>query len=398
MAASPRAASRPGWLSSCKTAPGPTGGSWAGSPTSNSWQASGRASSRAAIRGRSTIESSSTTSRSRARGWRRLRPKRSPLLSSSRCRVVQGTWPRRSARGPASRWLPSCRVLRSRAAALPVGAARCRRSSGRRASRAPSICTTVLVLPVPGPPPRSTRPWRSRAATACCCWRSRPWAAAPATASSTAAGSRGGDRGARARAVSCPRQASSCRCQRRQRSRSPLQTRGASGRRSSSLARTARGVAARARRCRSGQPWGSIPSGAGPPRTSSSSPCSKATARAPIRSTRVGSVRLVVVRPVSVGRPPALSPAHSRGRASIRAWARGLADPGVRDGEAAFSGPGRPCPTGGSDGLDSARVGGSTPWTGWAGWPGPACRPGLGGWAGLMGSPGAAGRLGPAPG
>ena len=246
MAASPRAARRPGRVNSCRTAPGPTGGSWAGSPTSSSWQAPGRASSKAAIRGRSTIDSSSTTSRSRARGWRRLRPKRSPLLSSSRCNVVQGARRRRAARGPSSLWDPSSRVVRRRAAALPVGAARCRRSSGRRASIAPSICTTVLVLPVPGPPPSSTRPWRSRAATACCCCGSSPWAVAAATAWSTAGAPRGWARRAWERAVSCSRQASNCRCQRRQRKRPSLHTRGASGWLSSWLAATARGEAVRA--------------------------------------------------------------------------------------------------------------------------------------------------------
>ena len=333
MAAPPRASRRRGWPSSCSTAPGPTGGSWAGSPTSSSWQESGRASSRAAIRGRSTIDSSSTTSRSRASGWRRLRPKRSPLLSSSRCRVVQSACPSRSARGPASPWQPSCRVLRSRAAALPVGAARCSRSSGRKASSAPSICTTVLVLPVPGPPPSSTRRWRNRAATACCCWGSRPWLAALATAWSTAVGSSGGDKGAWARAVSCPRQLSNCRCQRRQRRRPSLHTRGASGSCSSSLARTARGEAARARRCRSGQPWGSIASGAGPSRSSSSSPRSRAAARAPISSTRVVSVGLLV----------GVSPPQSLGRASIRARARGLGASGAWGSGAVVPRSGLPC-------------------------------------------------------
>ena len=163
MAAPPRAWRRSGACSSSSTGPGPTGGSWAASPTSTSRQLGGRASSRACIRGRSTIDTSSTTSRSRARGCWRLRPKRSPRLSSSRCRVLQG----------------SCRLLlaraaRSRLAALPVGAASWMRLPGCWASTAANMRATVLVLPVPGPPSSSTRPYCSTAVTARCWSGSRP--------------------------------------------------------------------------------------------------------------------------------------------------------------------------------------------------------------------------------
>jgi hypothetical protein len=65
-------------------------------------------------------------------------------------------------------------AARSRAAALPVGAARWMRAPGSRSSTAASMAATVLVLPVPGPPSSSTSPCRSTASTVPAACHSRP--------------------------------------------------------------------------------------------------------------------------------------------------------------------------------------------------------------------------------
>ena len=138
---------RPSDCSVCQTAPTPIGGSWFSSPTSTSCAPSGRASSNAWARLRSTIDISSTTSRSRPKGCLRLRPNPPGLAWSKRCSVVQG---RPAVVG--SRRTASCR----RRAALPVGAARWMRRSPRSRIARSNIAFTVLVLPVPGPPLSNT--------------------------------------------------------------------------------------------------------------------------------------------------------------------------------------------------------------------------------------------------
>ena len=60
-----------------------------------------------------------------------------------------------------------------RAAALPVGAASAMRQSGSSASRQASRLTTVVVLPVPGPPLITVSRPRSASAAASCCQSAR---------------------------------------------------------------------------------------------------------------------------------------------------------------------------------------------------------------------------------
>ena len=269
MAASPRQACRSGCCRSSSTAPGAIGGSWAGSPTSTSRALAGRASSSAAIKARSTIDTSSTTNRSRGRGWWRLRTKWSPRLSSRRCRVPQG-------------WRPPV-AARRRAAALPVGAASWTRVAGSLSSAAASMRATVLVLPVPGPPWSNTSRWVCTASTAWY-WRASRVAVAvgptelpgigavvsracPAGASGAGVGSamsRGRTRSSRAESTDSRRS-----CQRRQLSWSASITRGPSGSRHNAVAASA-----------------SAASSGG--RGMESRPCSRAATRSAIRAVRAG--------------------------------------------------------------------------------------------------------------
>ena len=114
-------------------------------PTNSSRQPLGNASSRAWVKARSSIDISSITSRSSSRGRWRCLPKPRLPASNQRWRVLQGNGAR-------------CAITASprRRAALPVGAAKPMRRPGWRASARARISTTVLVLPVPGPPLSST--------------------------------------------------------------------------------------------------------------------------------------------------------------------------------------------------------------------------------------------------
>ena len=123
-------------MMSASTWPGPTDGSWSTSPTRISAASSGTARRSACISGTSTIDVSSTTSRSHVSGFSSL-PRKLPVLGST----------------SSSRWMvfASRPVLSlSRLAARPVGAA--------RAISTPVDASTLrielirVVLPTPGPP------------------------------------------------------------------------------------------------------------------------------------------------------------------------------------------------------------------------------------------------------
>src|SRR5277367_1509225 len=123
-------------MMSASTCPGPTEGSWSTSPTSSSAAWSGKARSRARISGTSTIEVSSTTSRSQSSGASSVRRKLPVLGSVSSNRWIVF----------ASRPVLSDRRL----AARPVGAHNAiAMVFARRILR---IELTSVVLPTPGPP------------------------------------------------------------------------------------------------------------------------------------------------------------------------------------------------------------------------------------------------------
>jgi len=160
------------------TAPASTEASWSRSPMRMSRACGGSAVTSAVMSGRSTIEASSTITTSQGSGLRSLwrKPVEPGMVPSRRWIVV--TWLgiarfTSSAHGSASR----SEVMddASRAAALPVGAAiaiRIRASPGCSSNR-PRMRTTVVVLPVPGPP-EMTEKCRRSAASAACRWRSSP--------------------------------------------------------------------------------------------------------------------------------------------------------------------------------------------------------------------------------
>ena len=151
---------RPERIRSENTFPGPTEGSWSGSPTITSRQSGFSAARRAAIRGRSTMLISSTMTASASRGSFSFFWKVSSPVSSRQ------TIPRHRWMVWASRWHSSP----SRLAARPVGARR-RMFSPIRSSMA-TMARTEVVLPVPGPPVRRRTPWRAAISTA------RRWAGA----------------------------------------------------------------------------------------------------------------------------------------------------------------------------------------------------------------------------
>jgi hypothetical protein len=106
------------------------------SPTISSAASSGIAFTSACISMTSTIDASSTTSRSQSRGLSALRLKPPPLESTSR-----------------SRWIVFASTLVAsvmRLAARPVGAQSNRRTP--LAARILRIELTIVVLPTPGPP------------------------------------------------------------------------------------------------------------------------------------------------------------------------------------------------------------------------------------------------------
>ncbi|MCY1348236.1 hypothetical protein D9M69_343790 [compost metagenome] len=148
--------------SSANTAPASTAANWSLSPSRISRACGGSASSSLAISARSTIDASSTTSTSSGSGlaawWRTCG--RSPRLPSRRCRVRASSGSAAFTASLTGRWALALRSASAmRAAALPVGAARpmARRSPPGCSSSAASRRTTVVVLPVPGPPEITAR-------------------------------------------------------------------------------------------------------------------------------------------------------------------------------------------------------------------------------------------------
>ena len=126
--------------------PGPTGGSWSGSPTRISRFPLGMACSRWCSSSTSTMDISSTITASHLRG-----------LSSSRTNTmspVPGSIPASSSRWMVEAFSPVTSV--SRFAARPVGAAS-RQASCICPSR-DNIPFNIVVLPVPGPPVISSSP------------------------------------------------------------------------------------------------------------------------------------------------------------------------------------------------------------------------------------------------
>ena len=115
--------------------------------------------------------------RSQGSGLVRARsPGESPRSPSSLCTVRPAPGSRAATSAPGSRpgiWAAS--DCASRAAALPVGAAKQTRASGRRRTKATSRRASVVVLPVPGPPETRVRRRVSAVRTA---WR---WASACGT-------------------------------------------------------------------------------------------------------------------------------------------------------------------------------------------------------------------------
>ena len=126
--------------------PGPTGGSWSGSPTRISRFPLGMACKRWCSSSTSTMDISSTITASHLRG-----------LSSSRTNTmspVPGSIPASSSRWMVEAFSPVTSV--SRFAARPVGAAS-RHASCICPSR-DNIPFNIVVLPVPGPPVISSSP------------------------------------------------------------------------------------------------------------------------------------------------------------------------------------------------------------------------------------------------
>src|SRR5262245_187362 len=126
----------PDAMRSASTWPGPTEGSWSMSPTIKRAALSGTAFKSACISMTSTMEASSTTSRSQSSGLSSPRLKPPPLGSTS-----------------SSRWMvlasnPVASVMRL--AARPVGAQS--KSLTPLAARMRRIALTMVVLPTPGPP------------------------------------------------------------------------------------------------------------------------------------------------------------------------------------------------------------------------------------------------------
>mmetsp|Transcript_31135 Transcript_31135/g.87268 ORF Transcript_31135/g.87268 Transcript_31135/m.87268 type:complete len:256 (+) Transcript_31135:786-1553(+) len=144
---------------SLNTLPGPTGGSWSASPTSTSCASEGSASSRAAARGRSSMEHSSTSTASASRGLARLRAKLPPMLSLE-CTSVSALPSYSSSRWMV--WASYPVTSNSLWAARPVGAQSLTRLP--MAFHSLTMVRAVTVLPQPGPPVSS----RARVLAAVC--------------------------------------------------------------------------------------------------------------------------------------------------------------------------------------------------------------------------------------
>ena len=140
------------------TLPGPTEGSWSGSPTITRRHPGFRAASRASISGRSTMLISSTmTASASSRSFSFFLKATSPVSS---LKVM-----------PRQRWMVWASREHSsliRLAARPVGAS----SSTVRPMRSSRVTVprVEVVLPVPGPPVSSSTPLRAASSTARRCW------------------------------------------------------------------------------------------------------------------------------------------------------------------------------------------------------------------------------------
>ncbi len=134
-------------------------------------RASGRsAAASPAKRPRSIIDASSTTTTSAGIGRDASRPiaRRLGEKSNKRWSVVAVVGsPAASASGRVA--VPAMTDSARRLAALPVGAARATRRPGRAAASSARMRTTVVVLPVPGPPATTASRCRSAPAAATAC-------------------------------------------------------------------------------------------------------------------------------------------------------------------------------------------------------------------------------------
>ena len=117
-------------------------------------------------------------------------------IPSSRCRVeavVERRKRRSSSVNPSvNPSVPAAETTASvrRAAALPVGAASATRGGpSDRACTAASNRATVVVLPVPGPPPSTDTPWARHTAAAARWSSARPPGHSRSSTAATAAGS-----------------------------------------------------------------------------------------------------------------------------------------------------------------------------------------------------------------
>ena len=140
------------------TLPGPTEGSWSGSPTITRRHPGFRAARRASISGRSTMLISSTmTASASSRSFSFFLKATSPVSS---LKVM-----------PRQRWMVWASREHSslmRLAARPVGASS-RTVRPMRSSRV-TMPRVEVVLPVPGPPVSSSTPLRAASSTARRCW------------------------------------------------------------------------------------------------------------------------------------------------------------------------------------------------------------------------------------
>mmetsp|Transcript_328 Transcript_328/g.1139 ORF Transcript_328/g.1139 Transcript_328/m.1139 type:complete len:231 (-) Transcript_328:971-1663(-) len=133
-------------------APGPTEGSWFGSPMNKILACFGKAAKSLEARGKSNIDASSTTTASTSNGFCafRMKPSSREDHSKRRCKV--------EALAPIA--------APKTAAPRAVGAASATRQRALSRRHASTTDRAVLVLPVPGPPTRTSSDSRRAASTA----------------------------------------------------------------------------------------------------------------------------------------------------------------------------------------------------------------------------------------